>query len=567
MSTSTNARAASSHDLDARRYRITAVLGKGGFGKVYRAVLEGPGGFHKDVAIKLLKDREVPELTLQRFRDEARILGLVRDRAIVNVDPPTRLAGRWAVVMEYVEGASIQRLMSLGPIPASVSAEIVQEIARVLDKVFRTPGPDGEPLRILHRDVKPANLQLTADGEVKVLDFGIAKAEFSNREAHTSAYIGGTRGYIAPERLEGIDSPAGDVYSLGVTLHFMVSGERLTKRQAMGLDDPDTQQLGTDAKAMLALAARMRSSEPSERPTAREVEEICAQIRRRSDGPSLREWAEENVPRAIALRYSDAMVGSVLSETLSVGAPQSLADAAELSDFSVPAAAPKRRAPSSRRRRVRILVALAMGMTAALGAIVALGVAAITVVLLGPSLGAGAPLFSSQPSPLPPLTAPRVAREAPAPVAVAAPAPIEEVAPEVAPEPAGVAPAPAEPAPEPVRAVSQPQPAVRPAPAPAPAPAVRPAPAPAPEPAPTPALAAEGRERWLTFSSVPLGADVYLDGELVGRTPLMDVPVTEGKHSVKMVSAGETIVRDIEVGRRNPERFVWKGGDTWELHF
>jgi hypothetical protein len=57
--------------------------------------MEGAGGFHKDVAIKLMRDEDVPELSLQRFRDEARILGLVRDRAIVNVDPPTRLAGRW----------------------------------------------------------------------------------------------------------------------------------------------------------------------------------------------------------------------------------------------------------------------------------------------------------------------------------------------------------------------------------------------------------------------------------------------------------------------------------------
>jgi eukaryotic-like serine/threonine-protein kinase len=560
-------------ELEVRRYRITAVLGKGGFGKVYRAVLEGPGGFHKDVAIKLLKDRDVPELTLQRFRDEARILGLVRDRAIVNVDPPTRLAGRWAVVMEYVEGASIQRLMSLGPIPASVASEIVQEVARVLDKVFRTAGPDGEPLRILHRDVKPANIQLTSDGEVKVLDFGIAKAEFSAREAHTSAYIGGTRGYIAPERLEGVDSPAGDVYSLGVTLHFMVSGERLTKRQAMGLDDPDTLQLGADARAMLGLASRMRSSEPDQRPTAREVEELCAQIRRRSDGPSLREWAEELVPRAVALKYSDAMVGSVLSETLSVaGSQPRLADGHDLAELNrpTPMPAPLRvRVARPRRRRMRWMLGfLAMGMTAGAGLIVVVGVAAVAVVVLGPALSV------DRGQPLPPLPSPAVRPADPvavAPVAPvqAAPAPVVPV--QAVPAPAVPAPAVSAPAVQPDPAVDRPAPAPEPAPEPIPRPRPEPvsaAPAPAPDPAPDPAPSLDDvPDRWLTFSSVPLGADVYLDGALIGRTPLMDVPVPEGVHTVKMVSTAETIVRDITVGRRNPERFVWKGGDVWELHF
>ena len=130
-----------------RRYVVRSLIGEGGFGKVYRAELTTTQGFRKDVAVKLLHKANVPEAMLGRFRDEARILGLVRDRAVVSVDPPTLLDGQWAVVMDYVDGASAQRLLKAsGPMPPTVALEIVQEVARALDSVWRQPGPDGRPL-------------------------------------------------------------------------------------------------------------------------------------------------------------------------------------------------------------------------------------------------------------------------------------------------------------------------------------------------------------------------------------------------------------------------------------
>lgn len=144
-----------------RSYTILAVIGQGGFGTVYRAEMRGSDGFRKVVAVKMMRAHEMPEEDLRRFRDEARILGLVRDRAIVSVDPPTRLAGRLAVVMEYIEGCSAATLVRQGAVPVSVALEITQEIARVLDKVVRLSGPDGRPLNLLHRDLKPGNIQIT----------------------------------------------------------------------------------------------------------------------------------------------------------------------------------------------------------------------------------------------------------------------------------------------------------------------------------------------------------------------------------------------------------------------
>ena len=91
-------RAIATPSIESRRYHVLGVLGEGGHGKVYRARLEASSGFTKDVAIKMLREQDPSDRLLRRFRDEARILGLLRDRAIVSVDPPIQLAGRWAVV-------------------------------------------------------------------------------------------------------------------------------------------------------------------------------------------------------------------------------------------------------------------------------------------------------------------------------------------------------------------------------------------------------------------------------------------------------------------------------------
>lgn len=301
--------------LDVRRYRITDILGEGGFGRVYRARLEGPEGFTKDVAVKLLTIVDPSPDDLQRFRDEARILGLIRDRNIVNVDPPTRLGGKWAVVMEFVDGASCEYLVvKHGPLPLGVVLEIVEEVARTLDNLWKHPGENGAPLQLLHRDIKPSNIQITPTGQVKILDFGIARAAFGAREAHTTAHIGGTKGYIAPERLEGDESPKGDIFSLGMVMHKLVTGQ-LPK---MGSPiDPRLTKGGERIKLeVLKLAERMRSPKPDDRPTARQVESMCRMLRGTTGDADLREWASKFVPNTVSLG-NDALIGKTLTETLS----------------------------------------------------------------------------------------------------------------------------------------------------------------------------------------------------------------------------------------------------------
>ncbi len=300
----------SSRSVDIRRYHITGILGRGGFGTVYRGRLDGGEGFVKDVAIKLLSDEDPDDEVLSRFRDEARILGLLRDRNIVSVDPPTRLGGRWAVVMEFVDGADCSRLLEkLGSLPIIVALEIIEEVARTLDNLWTHLGTDGEPLHLLHRDIKPANIQVTPNGQVKVLDFGIAKASFGGREARTTDHIGGTRGYIAPERLEGEEGDRGDVYSLGVVLHELVTGHRPKPSRKLA-PDPDPYR-----QSVIELGIHMRQMEPEDRPSAREVEKRCRALRSEGVGSDLRDWSKANVPHASTIDPDD-LVGTQLTETI-----------------------------------------------------------------------------------------------------------------------------------------------------------------------------------------------------------------------------------------------------------
>jgi serine/threonine protein kinase len=308
----------------ARRYDIEQVLGRGGFGTVYRARMSSSGGFSKHVALKVLNpDVASTADVIQRLRDEARMLGLLRHRAIVQVEGLVHLDDRWAVVMEFVDGASLSELARMGPLPPSVALEVGEEVSTALEVAFSHPASNGEVLRLLHRDIKPSNVQLTARGEVKLLDFGVARADFGGREAHTRSLILGSIDYLAPERLEMIDSHKGDIYALGATIFELLAGEPFgrasvnPRRHATQLDERLAARIAPlGDPELVALLRSALAYDDADRPDAAALSRSLRDLRRHHPEPWMRDWANEAVPRAQARRSpdSDDWSGATLRE-------------------------------------------------------------------------------------------------------------------------------------------------------------------------------------------------------------------------------------------------------------
>jgi len=285
-----------------RSYLIHHAVGKGSFGTVYRATQQGAGGFSKVVAIKILNpEMEGWEDVAARLRDEAKILGLFRHRAVLHVDGLYQIDGRWSVVMEYVPGSALYRVLrARETLPLGAALEMVSELASALHVAYASQGPEG-PLKIIHRDIKPSNIQLSTAGEVKLLDWGVARAEFEARESETKSMLMGSRGYMAPERLQSIDTPAGDIYALGVVLGESLSGQRFGKtffteakheQHIEACLQTVAREVGPDFEAVKPLLERMLAYDHQARITAKEIEREIRNLRGVVPAPWLAEWAE-----------------------------------------------------------------------------------------------------------------------------------------------------------------------------------------------------------------------------------------------------------------------------------
>jgi serine/threonine protein kinase len=310
------------------------VLGEGSFGSVYLADMEGAGGFKRRVALKLLNDAWDPSSDAgQRMRDEARLLGRLDHPNIVRVDDLVRVNGRWALVMEYVSGADVEAVYALAekagePIPARAAVEICAAAAAALVAAWETPGETGEPLRVVHRDIKPSNVRLTDAGAVKVLDFGVARAEFAGREAHTERVRYGSLGYMAPERvLGGPDAAAGDVYALAVmacelmTLRTFGRAELALERQAIQVDTArDAVEAVVGDGPLAVLLARSLAYTPEDRPSVSELEAGLRALARDLPGEDLSAYARRILPQlAQSATRAPALTGTVLEESASGG--------------------------------------------------------------------------------------------------------------------------------------------------------------------------------------------------------------------------------------------------------
>ena len=213
------------------RYKILSVIGVGGMGEVYRA---RDTSLKRDVAVKILPERFSADVArLARFQREAEVLASLNHLNIASIYALERADGVQALVMELVEGEDLAERIAHGAIPLDEALPIVEQIAEALEAAHEQG--------IIHRDLKPANIKVRADGVVKVLDFGLAKALEAERgmaptggEAPTvtspakMTAVGvflGTLAYMPPEQALGEELDArSDIFSFGVTIYEMATG-------------------------------------------------------------------------------------------------------------------------------------------------------------------------------------------------------------------------------------------------------------------------------------------------------------------------------------------------------
>ena len=196
------------------KYRIVGQLGRGGAGIVYRAVDET---LNRDVAIKTLNPELADTEIMKRFRAEATILAKLNHPQIATIYELFRSETDLLMVMEFVRGEALDKLSErLGPMPPAHATYLVDQVLSALEHSHRAG--------IVHRDMKPANVMVTTEGGVKIMDFGIARVRGAEQMT-VDGRLMGTPAYMPPEQVLGqeVDGRA-DLYSVGVLFYRLLTG-------------------------------------------------------------------------------------------------------------------------------------------------------------------------------------------------------------------------------------------------------------------------------------------------------------------------------------------------------
>ncbi len=215
------------------RYVLLQKLAVGGMAEIYKAKTYGVDGFEKLLAIKrILPHCSADAEFIRMLVDEAKLTVLLSHANIVQVYDLGKVGDDYFISMEFIGGTNLREVMSRqtdrsGKLPEEIAVYIISEMCKGLDYAHRKTDSQGNPLNIVHRDISPQNILISYEGEVKIVDFGIAKAAMN--VSHTMAGIlKGKVAYMSPEQALGkpIDQRT-DIFSAGVVLYEMLTGEKL----------------------------------------------------------------------------------------------------------------------------------------------------------------------------------------------------------------------------------------------------------------------------------------------------------------------------------------------------
>ena len=330
------------------KYLILDKIATGGMAELFRAKITSVEGFEKLVAIKKI----LPNLTqdsnlVDMFIDEAKLAAMLTHQNIVQIYDLGSMEGAYFIAMEYIHGKDLRVLSNKSkekglPLPLEYALYITCRICSGLDYSHNLKDFQGNPLKLIHRDISPQNILVTYEGEVKIVDFGIAKAAKKTADTR-EGLIKGKLAYMSPQQAAGktIDHRS-DIFSTGILLYEMITGVRL-------FEGDDLKILDRVRKADFQLAETIFSDLPAEvseilhralakTPSRRykscvamlaDLEECLSSfaVRPRAEGLShymKALFAEEIVAEAAALLKIEAELSSLQEEVVSEGKTKTL---------------------------------------------------------------------------------------------------------------------------------------------------------------------------------------------------------------------------------------------------
>ncbi len=227
-------------DAQLGPYRLVDFLGAGGMGEVYRGVDATEG---RTVAIKVVTGTRATPALLERFRNEARIQSTLRHPNIAALLDISEVAGQPCIVMEYVDGETLEERIGRNALPVKDALQILTAVTEAVGYLHEN--------HVIHRDLKASNIKITSGGTAKLLDFGLARDRLTPQLTRTGVAIG-TLGYMAPEQLKaGTLNARTDIWALGVILYEMLTGSLPFPRGALESKGRFTP-AGTAADAIIA---------------------------------------------------------------------------------------------------------------------------------------------------------------------------------------------------------------------------------------------------------------------------------------------------------------------------